>query len=267
VQAIAEVYREQEMVQAIHRIRPVLAGSNRKRIVILSSLPLRDVPPTHLFGLEDVCPSLRPKTTYGLMSRVFDKIDAAFGGVAMPVVDRVLADIHDGGGFSKGPLGELLKRLSNNPDDGFHGLGVTKRTVENWLATWAAGRGSATVDVPRLERDGDGGLRTARGRPMKAHIPDYDRREAVAIVDGLARYLATGELPQHPVVPSAEPADVDSGGVLGFLYDSVPDDYFEGKASLARTRRIQEAIGLIDPRLGNAIRDKLRWRWKLRRAS
>jgi hypothetical protein len=158
----------------------------------------------------------------------------------------------------------LLKALSNNPEDGFYGLGVTKRTVENWLNTWAAGRGSTVVDVKRVERDGKGGMRTMRGRPMKAYIPDHERRDADVVADRMALYLATGEIPSYAVAPTAETSDSDDGGVLGFLYDSVPDDYFSGKASLARTRKLQEAVDMVDPNLGSAMREQLRRRWVLR---
>ena len=102
---------------------------------------------------------------------------------------------------------------------------------------------------------------------MKAYMPDPERMGSEATADGLALYLATGELPRHAVVPAIEPSDYDDGGVLGFLYDTVPEDYFAGKASLARTRRLQAATGLVDPGLGNAIREQLRRRWKLKHAA
>lgn len=41
--------REQEMVQAAHRIRPIIRADHRKRIWVLTSVPLPGLPPTRLF--------------------------------------------------------------------------------------------------------------------------------------------------------------------------------------------------------------------------
>ncbi|MCH8295176.1 DUF3854 domain-containing protein [Candidatus Poribacteria bacterium] len=56
VQLLARTFREDEIMQAAHRIRPLLTGG--KQIVLLTDLPINDLPPTRLTTLDDLAASL-----------------------------------------------------------------------------------------------------------------------------------------------------------------------------------------------------------------
>ena len=50
---IMRTYREDEMVQAAHRIRPLL-NPEEKEIFLISNLPIKELPPQELLTLDDL---------------------------------------------------------------------------------------------------------------------------------------------------------------------------------------------------------------------
>ena len=102
---------------------------------------------------------------------------------------------------------------------------------------------------------------------MKAYIDAQHSEELAEIEARLARFLATGELPQRLEESVAPQADYDDGSELGFLYDALPNDFFSGKITFADAQQLIEAVEGIDPDLGRAVREKLRHRRKRRAAS
>lgn len=59
VERMARIYRENEMVQAAHRVRPVVNSGNRE-VIILSNIPIPQLAPTHLTSAEDLSKSSMP---------------------------------------------------------------------------------------------------------------------------------------------------------------------------------------------------------------
>ena len=133
VERMARIYRESEMVQAAHRVRPVVNSGNRE-IIILSNIPIPQLAPTHLTSAEELAKSSMPinptsiKTYKALLreaTRISKDIMLEFGYIRATLLQSALREWYD-------------DTVNNNTfDDNSGSLTVTAfpvlRTLERWV--------------------------------------------------------------------------------------------------------------------------------------
>lgn len=192
-QNINEGIREQEMIQAAHRIRPVRPDDAERVVYVLSSLPLADLPPTVLFDEEEVRwaqgEAARPWLVWGVCDDVLD----GHGVVTLPLLERVLTDIDAFAYLVRPSLLNRVKatRLNDGTRQGtFAGIGVVHDTVRGWVRGWAVAADLDCRKPRRMEATGPGVFSPSRGRPAEAYVLPGGPRDT-ELSEILAELMAT----------------------------------------------------------------------------
>ena len=141
VERMARIYRENEMVQAAHRVRPVVNSGNRE-VIILSNIPIPQLAPTHLTSTEDLAKSAMPIDPRSIKSNK----------VLLREATRIAKDIMFENGYIRAELLEPALRLwfdnyankntfdENVEPQSLSGFPVL-RTLERWVKNIASEEG------------------------------------------------------------------------------------------------------------------------------
>lgn len=109
MQDLVALFREGEVLQAAHRIRPLDEGAG-KTIWLLTSLPIPGLPPTDLIRLEDVVAVARGNDTVMADKPLRDKVREAFKELTKQFRRKpTLREVADVAGCSLGTASKYLK--------------------------------------------------------------------------------------------------------------------------------------------------------------